>query len=67
MVTLRFTLHADGRITEESIATPSHYGLLNDATLDIIRTSLNHRYKPFPEEMGTSPRVIEVPIEYILR
>ena len=66
-VILQFTLHPDGHISSLSVVRPAQYDSLNEATLNIIRQTMNYQYSPFPKEMRQSPKTIQVPIEYILR
>ncbi|RUM92340.1 MAG: hypothetical protein DSZ27_03975 [Thiomicrospira sp.] len=66
-VTLQFTLHPDGYISNLSIVKPAHFESLNEATLNIIRHTMAYQYTPFPKEMRQKPKTIQVPIEYILR
>ena len=66
-VTIQFTLHPDGHISNLSIVKRTYYESLNEATLNIIRHTMAYQYKPFPKEMRQSPKTIQVPIEYILR
>lgn len=65
VVTVRFTVHADGRISGSSIRTSSGHDLLDQATLDLME-----RVAPlprFPRSMTRDRVTISLPIDYSLR
>ena len=65
VVTVRFTVLADGRISASSIRTSSGHDLLDQATLDLMQ-----RVAPlpkFPRSMTKDSVTISLPIDYSLR
>lgn len=65
VVTVRFTVHADGTISAASIRTSSGHALLDQATLELMQ-----RVAPlpkFPRSMTRDSVTISLPIDYSLR
>lgn len=65
VVTVRFTVHSDGRISNSSIRKSSGHDLLDQATLDLME-----RVAPlpkFPRSMVRDSVTITLPIDYNLR
>lgn len=65
VVTVRFTVHSDGRISASSIRKSSGHSLLDQATLELM-----DRVAPlpkFPKSMTKSSVTISLPIDYSLR
>ena len=65
VVTVRFTVHADGTISAASIRKSSGHSLLDQATLELME-----RVAPlpkFPKSMTKSSVTISLPIDYSLR
>lgn len=65
VVTVRFTVHPDGDITNSSIKKSSGFALLDNATLDLMR-----RVAPLPKMPKFMPQksvTIALPIDYSLR
>lgn len=65
VVTVRFTVHRDGRISGAEIRQSSGQALLDDATLDLLR-----RVSPlprFPRGMDRDSVTLTLPIDYALR
>jgi protein TonB len=65
VVTVRFTVRADGSITASSIRKSSGHALLDQATLDLMQ-----RVAPlpkFPKSMTQDSVTISLPIDYSLR
>ncbi len=65
IVTVRFTVHSDGRISATSIRRSSGHDLLDRATLDLMQ-----RVAPlpeFPQSMNRDSVTISLPIAYSLR
>lgn len=65
VVTVRFTVHADGSISASSIRKSSGHALLDEATLDLMQ-----RVAPlpkFPKSMARDQITISLPIDYSLR
>ncbi len=63
-VTMRFTLTADGSLTESEIVEKAPHETLNQAALDLVRGISG--MKPFPREIQRTSWSITVPIEYVL-
>ncbi|WP_375289671.1 energy transducer TonB [Qipengyuania sp.] len=65
IVTVRFTVHSNGQISDASIRKSSGHELLDQATLDLMG-----RVAPlpkFPESMTRASVTISLPIDYSLR
>lgn len=63
-VTMRFTLAADGSLTESEIVEKAPHETLNQAAVDLVQGISG--MKPFPQEIQRTSWSITVPIEYVL-
>ncbi|KHD87617.1 MAG: siderophore-mediated iron transport protein [Bdellovibrio sp. ArHS] len=64
IVTMRFTLAADGSLLASEVIEKSPYESLNQAAHELVR-SING-VKPFPQEIQKTSWSFTVPIEYVL-
>jgi protein TonB len=64
-VTVRFTLHPDGRITHAQVIARARSAILNEAARELLE-----RASPapaFPDDMAQQPITLPVPIRYGLK
>ncbi len=66
-VTLRFTIHANGRITHLSLAATSGFHLLDEAALAVIDEGMQRHFEPFPDTLRLPRLEVTIPIRYRLR
>jgi len=65
-VTLSFTLHADGRITNLRQTGSSGHTILDQAARSVITEEMNMRFQPFPNGMNLDKLQVTIPIRYRL-
>ncbi|MBN2870407.1 MAG: energy transducer TonB [Campylobacterales bacterium] len=63
-VMVKFTLMAEGTITNVSVADSSGFELLDQAAADLLRNI--SRVRPLPQELGREPIILSIPIQYTL-
>ena len=66
-LTLRFTLHKDGSITNLQIIEKTRRDILNKTAINIIKEEMNMRFKPFFDEIDKETWVFTQPISFSLR
>ncbi|MBE0494666.1 MAG: energy transducer TonB, partial [Thiomicrospira sp.] len=66
-ITLRFTIRADGSITNLAVVDSSGRQILDEAALSIFTERMQMFFKAFPEEIQRKEWRHTVPIEYKLR
>ncbi len=65
IVMVKFTLMAEGTITNVAIADSSGFELLDQAASDLLKDI--SRVRPLPQELGHEPLTLSIPIQYTLR
>lgn len=66
-VTLSFTIHADGRITNLIQTGSSGHALLDEAARRVIEEDMNMRFQPFPKGLNLEQLQVTIPLRYQLR
>lgn len=64
VVTLRFTLNADGSFADVRMDMPSRFEILNNAALELVKQA--PRFKPLPEDLKVSNVQFSYQFEYTL-
>lgn len=66
-VTMTFTLHKDGKITDVHVTEPDMRDIFNQAAMSIFTEEMQMHFKPFPKDFLKDIWVLTVPISYNLR
>jgi periplasmic protein TonB len=64
-VEVAFVITADGRIRDVRITVPSRHALLNQATIEAVRTV--GRFRPLPSEIGKKTLEVTIPFVYVIK
>jgi periplasmic protein TonB len=65
-VVLRFTLAPSGEVLSREVAASSGSKILDAAAVAALDRAAT-KFKPFPEGVGSAPRNVTVPFEYVVR
>lgn len=65
VVTVRFTILANGKITNIKVIGNAKYKRLNQGAIETLKKI--GKFSPIPKELGMKRMELDVPIEYILR
>lgn len=64
VVTLQFTVDAQGKFSDVLLVSPSQFEILNNAALELVRQA--PKFKPLPADVSASSVKFSYPIEYTL-